>query len=242
MKLFVIGIGPGHERYLTAEAREALERAEVVAGYPLYLGLIRDLIRGKRQLSTPMRKEEVRCRMALESAAGGSVTALVCSGDAGVYGMAALVYELAPEYPEVEVVIVPGITAALSAAAILGSPLTNDFAVISLSDLLTPWDEIERRLAAVAAAGLVLCLYNPASAKRRSHLKRACDIVLRRRPEDTVCGLVRNAGREGESSRFLSLGELRDAEADMFTTVVIGNASTALIGERMVTPRGYRHD
>jgi precorrin-3B C17-methyltransferase len=242
MKLFVIGLGPGHERYLTAEAREALDRAEVVAGYPLYLDLIRDLIRGKRTLSTPMRKEEARCRMALESAAGGSVTALVCSGDAGVYGMAALVYELSPAYPEVEILIVPGITAALSAAALLGSPLTNDFAVISLSDLLTPWEEIERRLDAAAGGGLVLCLYNPASTRRRDHLERACGIVLRHRPPDTVCGLVRNAGREGESSRLTTLGELQKEEADMFTTVIIGNASTVLIGEKMVTPRGYRHD
>jgi precorrin-3B C17-methyltransferase len=180
--------------------------------------------------------------MALEAAGGGSVTALVCSGDAGVYGMASLVYELAPEYPAVEVLIVPGITAALSAAALLGSPLTNDFAVISLSDLLTPWDEIGRRLAGAAAGGLVLCLYNPASARRKDHLGRACDIVLERRPEDTVCGVVRNAGREGETSRLTTLGELRKEEADMFTTVIIGNASTVLIGGKMVTPRGYRHD
>jgi precorrin-3B C17-methyltransferase len=242
MKLFVIGIGPGHERYLTAEAREALECSETVIGYPLYLDLLGGLLRGKRTLSTPMRKEEARCRMALESAGGGSVTALVCSGDAGVYGMAALVYELAPEYPAVEVLIVPGITAALSAAAILGSPLTNDFAVISLSDLLTPWDEIERRLAAAAAGGLVLCLYNPASTKRKDHLERACDIVLKHRPGDTVSGVVRNAGREGEASRLTTLGELRKEEADMFTTVIIGNASTVLIGGKMVTPRGYRRD
>jgi precorrin-3B C17-methyltransferase len=156
--------------------------------------------------------------------------------------MAALVYELAPEYPEVEVQIVPGISAALSAAALLGAPLTNDFAVISLSDLLTPWEEIERRLTGAADGGLVLCLYNPASTRRRSHLERACDIILKHRPEDTVCGVVRNAGREGESSRLTTLGELRKEEADMFTTVIIGNASTVLIGEKMITPRGYRHD
>ncbi|MDR2630476.1 MAG: precorrin-3B C(17)-methyltransferase [Spirochaetaceae bacterium] len=240
MNLYVIGLGPGDEKYLTAEARRALEACQVVVGYQRYLDLIQNLIVGKKQVSTPMGGELKRCRMALGFAAEGKPTALVCSGDAGVYGLAGPVYCLAPEYPGVEVVVVPGITAALSAAALLGAPLTNDFAVISLSDLLTPWEEIEARLSAAAAGGFPLCLYNPGSAGRRGHLAKACDIVLDYRGVNTVCGVVSRAGREGEKSRITSLGELRNQPVDMFTTVIIGGAGTALIGGKMVTPRGYR--
>ncbi|MDR0663447.1 MAG: precorrin-3B C(17)-methyltransferase, partial [Spirochaetaceae bacterium] len=181
MRLYVVGIGPGADKYLSGEARAALADSDVIAGYPLYLELVKDLIAGKECFSTPMRKEKERCIFALEKAASGRNTALVCSGDAGVYGMAALCLELAEEYPAVEIVIVPGITAALSGAALLGSPLTNDFAVVSLSDLLTPWRVIERRLIGAASGGFVICLYNPSSAKRSDYLRRACAIVLRER-------------------------------------------------------------
>jgi precorrin-3B C17-methyltransferase len=242
MKLYVIGLGPGDEKYLTAEARSALEACEVAVGYPLYLNLIQSLIAKKQQVSTPMGGERKRCRMALGFAAAGKPTALVCSGDAGVYGLAGLVYELAPEYEGVEVMVVPGITAALSAAALLGAPLTNDFAVISLSDLLTPWEDIAVRLSAAAAGGFPLCLYNPGSVKRGGHLEKACDIVLRYRSLSTVCGMVSCAGRKGEKSRIMSLGELRNQRADMFTTVIIGGPGTELIGGKMVSPRGYRGD
>ncbi|MDR0589187.1 MAG: precorrin-3B C(17)-methyltransferase [Spirochaetaceae bacterium] len=242
MRLYVIGLGPGDEKYLTAEARSALEACRVVVGYHRYLKLIQNLIGGKTQYSTPMGGELDRCRMALGFAAGGKPTALVCSGDAGVYGLAGPVYELAREYAGVEVVVVPGITAALSAAALLGAPLTNDFAVISLSDLLTPWEEIAARLCAVAAGGFPLCLYNPGSTKRKDHLEKACDIILRYRGAATVCGIVSCAGREGETSRITSLGELRNHRADMFTTVIVGGGATTVIGGKMVTPRGYRRD
>ncbi|MDR2068273.1 MAG: precorrin-3B C(17)-methyltransferase [Spirochaetaceae bacterium] len=240
MKLYVISLGPGDEKYLTAEARYALEACQVVVGYHRYLSLIQNLIREKKQCSTPMGGELKRCRMALGFAAEGKPTALVCSGDAGVYGLAGPVYELAPEYEGVEVVVVPGITAALSAAALLGAPLTNDFAVISLSDILTPWEEIGARLSSAAAAGFPLCLYNPGSARREGHLAKACDIILGYRSAATVCGIVNCAGRKGEKSRITSLGELRNHRADMFTTVIIGGAGTELIGGRMVTRRGYR--
>ncbi|MDR2795987.1 MAG: precorrin-3B C(17)-methyltransferase [Spirochaetaceae bacterium] len=239
MKLYVVGIGPGDNKYLSGEARAALADSAVIAGYPLYLDLVKDLSAGKECFSTPMRKERERCIFALEKAAAGENTALVCSGDAGVYGMAAVCLELSGLYPAVEIVIVPGITAALSGAATLGSPLTNDFAVISLSDLLTPWNVIEKRLFAAAAGGFVICLYNPSSARRSGHLHKACSIILQERSPETVCGIARAVGRCGEECRILKLAELRDTEVDMFTTVFVGNDDTALINGKMVTRRGY---
>jgi precorrin-3B C17-methyltransferase len=243
MKLYVVGIGPGDDKYLSGEARAALLNSSVIAGYPLYLNLIdKDLVRGKELYSTPMRKERERCLFALERAASGKTTSLVCSGDAGVYGLAALCLELSQGFPAVEVIIVPGITAALAGAALLGSPLTNDFAVISLSDILTPWQIIEKRLAAAAAGGFVICLYNPSSKKRSAYLSKACDIVLRSRSAETVCGIVRNIGRGGEEHNILSLIELRNTSADMFTTIFIGNDETVNISGKMVTRRGYNNN
>lgn len=164
---------------------------------------------------------------------------MVCSGDSGVYGMAGLVCELAGEETGVEVL--PGVTAACSGAALLGAPLAHDFAVISLSDRLTPWDKIEKRLQAAAAGDFVICLYNPASKGRPDYLRKACDILCETGvEEERICGVVQNIGREGESSRIMTLAALRDYAADMFTTVYIGNRMTKQLGERMITPRGYR--
>lgn len=176
--------------------------------------------------------------MALELAKDEDV-ALICSGDPGVYGMAGLCWELAENYPDVSLEVIPGVTAALGGAAALGAPLGHDFAVLSLSDLLTPWEEIELRLESAARAGFVLCLYNPASRHRPDHLRRACEILLRVLPPDTPCGFVRNLGREGEQIQLLSLEELRTAQVDMFTTVFIGTRRTKVIRGRLVTPRGY---
>ncbi len=238
-RLYIVGLGPGEERYLTAQARKALSDAQVLCGYTVYIELIAPLYPGKECLSTPMTKERERCRLALQSAQAGRTTALVCSGDAGVYGMAGPCLELAGEYPEVEIEVVPGVTAALSGAAVLGAPLMNDFAVISLSDLLTPWEVIEKRLRCAGAGDFALCLYNPMSKKRRDHLRRACDILLETRPPETVCGWVKNIGRRGQESRVLTLGALRDEGLDMFTTVFIGSSGTWEKGGKMVTPRGY---
>ena len=237
--LYVVGLGPGGSRWMTWEARAAMEQAEVLCGYTVYLDLIRGEFPDKEYFSTPMTQEIERCRAALERARSGRTTALVCSGDAGVYGMAGPVLELAPQFPEVEIQVVPGVTAALAGAAVLGAPLMHDFAVLSLSDLLTPWEVIRRRLELAAQWDFVLCLYNPSSRRRRDHLRMACDIVLAHRGPETVCGWVRNAGRAQEEHQVLTLGELREAQVDMFTTVFIGSAATRRIGDRMVTPRGY---
>lgn len=238
-KLWIIGLGPGGGADLTGRARAALEESDVIVGYTVYIDLIRAEFGHKELLTTPMRKEQERCEMALELADSGKTVAMVCSGDPGVYGMAGLCYELAPRWPEVVLKVVPGITAACGGAAVLGAPLMHDFCLISLSDLMTPWEKIEKRLRAAGEADFVLCLYNPSSHKRRDYLRRACEILLERKSPETPCGYVREIGRDGEAATVLTLGELRDAQVDMFTTVFIGNAQTQVIGGKLVTPRGY---
>lgn len=239
-KCYVVGIGPGKESQMTKEAEQVLKQVDVIVGYPVYVELCKQVFPDKEYCSTPMRKEKERCQMALSEAAEGKEVAIICSGDAGIYGMAGLVLSLYEEYPGVEVEIVPGITAALSGAAVLGAPLMNDFAVISMSDILTPWETIEKRLCLAAEADLVICLYNPCSKKRADYLQKACDIVLRFRQKDTVCGYVRQIGRTGEEAKLLTLEELRKAEVDMFTTVFIGNSQTEIMNGKMVTRRGYQ--
>ncbi len=238
-RVIVAGIGPGDAGGMTGHCLDALRRATVLCGYDAYIDLVRPLFPDKPVIATGMTREVERCRLALEAAAAGETAAVVCSGDAGVYGMAGLVLQLADDYPGVEVDVVPGVSAAMAGAAALGAPLMHDFAVVSLSDLLTPWESIAKRLDGAAAAGFVLCLYNPASRKRRDHLARACDIALRHRAPATVCGWVRNIGRDGMEHGLLTLGELRDWRADMFATVFIGSEETRVIQGKMVTPRGY---
>ncbi len=239
-KVYVVGMGPGDEGLMCRKADETLKKCDVVIGYTVYVDLLRDRYPGKEFLTTPMTQEARRCRMAFDEARKGKSVAMVCSGDAGVYGMSGLILEIGEEYPEISVEVIPGITAALSGGALLGAPLTHDFAVISLSDRLTPWETIESRLFHAASADFAICLYNPASKGRPEHLKRACQILKKVLPEDRICGTVENIGREGESMRICTLGELEDAEVNMFTTVFIGNSATKEMGGRMVTPRGYR--
>lgn len=240
MKLYVVGIGPGGMNQMTGRAISALSESDVIAGYTVYVDLIKPYFPGKTLLTTPMRQETDRCRMAVEEALRRRTVSMVCSGDAGVYGMAGLIYEVAQEYPPIEIEIIPGVTAACSGAAVLGAPLAHDFAVVSLSDLLTPWERIEKRLALAAEADFALCLYNPSSKKRADYLQKACDIVLRHRAPETVCGCAYSIGRPGEEGRVLTLAELREEQVDMFTTVFIGNSQTRAIGGKMITPRGYR--
>jgi len=238
--LTLVGIGPGDHDGMTFAADRAIREADVVVGYKRYVQLLAELYAGKQFYSTGMTHETDRCREALALAQAGRRVALVSSGDAGVYAMAGLVYELSPGYPDVAIDVVPGVTAATSGAALLGAPIGHDFAVISLSDRLTDWAVIERRLVAAASADFIICLYNPSSRTRADYLRRACDILLRHKPPETVCGLASQVGRAGEASAITTLADLRDMAADMFTTVFVGNADTVVIDGKMVTPRGYR--
>ena len=241
-ELFVIGIGPGNTACLTIEAKEALEACDVIAGYTSYVNLIKDSFPDKEFYATGMRQESERCEEALKRADEGKRVALICSGDAGVYGMASPVLEIAGNHPDVSINIVPGVTAALSGSARLGAAVAHDFCVISLSDLLTPWEVIENRLKAAAMADFVVVLYNPESKTRKGYLKKACEIMLGSKSGDTVCGYVRNIARDGEETVILTLDELKDAEVDMFTTVFVGNSRTYEANGRMITPRGYRFE
>lgn len=237
--IYIIGIGPGKEEMMTGEALQALEKSDVIIGYTVYVKLLGERFAGKEMLTTPMRQETKRCELCFEEAAKGKQVALICSGDAGIYGLASLMYEIGKEYPDTELVVIPGVTAATSGASVLGAPLNHDFCVISLSDLLTPWEKIEKRLLCAAEADFVICLYNPSSKKRHDYLQKACDLVMKYQPESIVCGVVENIGREGENARLYTLKELRDTKVDMFTTVFIGNSQTKIVDGHMVTPRGY---
>lgn len=239
--VYVVGLGPGAGEQMTVRAEKILEACPVILGYTVYIDLVREQYPEKKFLSTPMKQEVKRCQMAFEEAVKGQDVAMVCSGDAGVYGMAGLIYEVGREYPEIKIEIIPGITAATGGAAVLGAPLMHDFAVISLSDLLTPWEKIEARLLAAAEADFVVCLYNPSSRKRSDYLQKACDLMMQYKSPETVCGTVCNIGREGEEYQVMTLKELRDRQVDMFTTVFIGNSQTKEINGKMVTPRGYRN-
>ena len=238
-KVYVVGMGPGAYEEMTVRAVKTLEACEVIVGYTVYVDLLREHFPGKEFMTTSMRQEVQRCHMAFEAAAAGKTTAMVCSGDAGIYGMAGLMYEVGEEFPQVEIEVVPGVTAAIGGSAVLGAAVGHDCALISLSDLLTPWEAIEMRLLAAAEADFVICLYNPSSKKRSDYLKKAFMLIQRYKADDTVCGIVRQIAREGEALKLLTLGELKDTEVDMFSTVFIGNRQTKIVRGHMVTPRGY---
>lgn len=245
--LAIIGIGPGDPLWRTAEADAALSAASDVVGYRLYLDLLGAAIAGKARHDGALGAEEARARAALELAAAGRQVALVSSGDAGIYGLAALVFELLdrgdhPGWRRIDITVVPGLSALQAAAARLGAPLGHDFCAVSLSDLLTPWPVIERRLRAAAEGDFVLALYNPRSERRQDQLAAARDILLRHRPAETPVALARNLGRAGESISITTLAALDPAEADMLTLVLIGSSATRLIPgtpPRLYTPRGY---
>ena len=238
-KIYIVGMGPGKEEMMTGEALYALEQSDVIIGYTVYLELLGERFRKKQLLSTPMRKEQERCELCFKEAEKGKQVALICSGDAGIYGMASLMYEIGKSHPEAELVVIPGITAACSGAAVLGAPINHDFCVISLSDLLTPWEIIEKRLNAAAHGDFAIAIYNPSSHKRKDYLMRACDILLQSIEEERACGYVENIGREGTKAVTCTLKELRDREVNMFTTVFIGNSGSEIINGKLITKRGY---
>lgn len=239
-KIYIIGMGPGKEEMMTMEAIHALEQSDVIIGYTVYVKLLGERFEGKEMLTTPMRQETARCKLCFQEAGKGKQVSLICSGDAGIYGLASLMYEMGKEYPETELVVIPGVTAANSGAAVLGAPLNHDFCVISLSDLLTPWEKIEKRLVAAAEGDFAIAIYNPSSHKRKDYLMRACDILLRVVEEDRACGYVENIGRESTRAVTCTLKELREAQVNMFTTVFIGNAGSEIINGKLVTKRGYQ--
>lgn len=240
-KIYVVGIGPGEYEQMTGKAIRAMQESDVIIGYTVYVDLVKEHFAEKEFMTTPMKKEVERCVLAFEEAQKGKTVSMICSGDAGVYGMAGLMYEVGIKYPDVELEIVSGVTAATGGAAVLGAPLIHDFCLISLSDLLTPWEKIEARLLGASQADFVICLYNPSSKKRHDYLQKACDLMMQYKSPDTICGTVTQIGREGELSNVMTLKELRDTQVDMFTTVFIGNSQTREINGKMVTPRGYRN-
>lgn len=241
-KIYVVGIGPGEYEQMTMRAANALQSCDVIVGYTVYVDLVKEHFPGKEFLTTPMRKEIERCQLAFDEAEKGKNVAMICSGDAGVYGMAGLMLEIGEGYPQISVEVIPGVTAATGGAAVLGAPLIHDFALISLSDLMTPWEKIEKRLLCASEADFVICLYNPSSRKRHDYLQKACDLMMQHKSPETVCGTVQSIGRDGQTMRVMTLKELRDTQVDMFTTVFIGNSQTRNINGRMVTPRGYANE
>lgn len=240
-KIYVVGIGPGEYEQMSIKAANVLKSCDTIIGYTVYVNLVKEHFADKEFMTTPMKKEVDRCVLAFEEAMKGKTVAMICSGDAGVYGMSGLMYEIGEKYPEVEIEVVCGVTAAIGGAGVLGAPLIHDFAVISLSDLLTPWEKIEKRLLCASEADFNIVLYNPSSKKRHDYLQKACDLMLKYKSPETVCGTVNNIGREGEKGTVMTLKELRDTKVDMFTTVFIGNSQTKNINGKMVTPRGYKN-
>ena len=246
--IYIVGIGPGGGDGMTMEADRIMKGCDVLIGYNTYIDLVRDYYPGKEYISTPMKQEMIRCRMAYEAASEGKRVAVICSGDSGIYGMASLMYELMPEYnmslspddPQYELTVIPGVTAAISGAALLGAPIGHDFCVISLSDLLTPWEVIEKRLKCAAKGDMCIVLYNPSSHKRADHIKRVVDLLSEIIDPDRICGIASLIGREGEAYSICSFNELPSQDIDMFCTVFIGSSTTKVIDGHMVTPRGYR--
>jgi precorrin-3B C17-methyltransferase len=237
----VVGIGPGSLEHLTPKVRSEIENADVVVGYGTYVKLIRSIIKPDAEVvSGTMGKEVERAKIAVSKALQNHRVVVISSGDPGVYGMAGIVLEVAAmEKVDVPVDIVPGVTAATAAASKLGAPLVSDFAVISLSDLLTPWEKIERRLEAAASADFAIILYNPKSEGRIEPLTKAFEIMLQRMRPETPVGIVKQAGRKGEEVTVTTLKELLNADVDMVTTIIVGNTATKIVNGKMVTARGY---
>ncbi len=243
--MLLVGFGPGNHEHLTFRAKEAIEEAEVVIGYKTYIDLVKDLIGGKQVIYTGMTEEIDRAKAAIDLACSGKVVALISSGDVGIYGMAGLAFELLKEMSwdparGTDVEVIPGVTALSACAAILGAPITHDFAAISLSDLLTPWEVIVRRLEAAASADFVIALYNPKSGRRTRQIVEAREILLKYKSPQTPVGIVKSGLREGQHRVLTDLEHMLEYEIGMLTTILIGNANTFTYKGLMITPRGYR--
>lgn len=239
-KLYAVGFGPGGYEHMTAKAIDVIKHADIITGYTTYVEMLKEFFPDKEYVATPMMQEMERCRMAVELASEGKTVAMVSSGDSGIYGMAGILLEVANEkQADVDIETVPGVTAASAAASILGAPLMHDFTIISLSDLMTPFDLIMKRVDCAGQGDFIVCLYNPKSKKRTDYVEKAADILMKYRGADTPAGIVRHAGRAEESSCITTLGELKNASIDMFSIVIIGNSNTYVKNGKMITPRGY---
>ncbi len=239
-KVYVVGIGPGDRRYMSYMAVKAIEESNTIIGYKTYINLIEDLLGDKEVINSGMKKEIERCTLTIEKALEGKIVSIVSSGDPGVYGMAGAILELINEKEyDLEVEIVPGITAANAAASSLGAPLMHDYTVISLSDLLTDWEVIKKRIKCAAEGDFIIALYNPRSKGRVHQIEEAREIIMEYRSGDTPVGIVKNAKREGENVVITTLGEMLDHEIDMLSIVIIGNSNTYHSMNKMITPRGY---
>ena len=241
-KISVVGIGPGSLEDMTPRARQAIENAEIIVGYDTYLDLIKDLLPAKTTIGTGMMQEIDRCQAAVDKAMTGKQVAVISSGDPGIYGMAGLVLELVGKQPaasQPEVEVIPGISAVGAAASILGAPLMHDFAVISLSDLLTPWEVIKKRVEMAVAGDFVIAIYNPKSTRRTSQIETVREIALKHRQADTPVGIVHHATRTKEDMTLSTLDNFTKEHIDMFSLVIIGNSQTYTANGRMITPRGY---
>ena len=236
-KLYVVGIGPGGREHMTYKAVEVIKNSDVIVGYKPYIEYLEDLVEGKKLHSTGMKGELERCKLAIEEVRKGNNTSIISTGDAGLYGMAGPILELADD---IEIEIISGITAAFSAASELGSPIMHDYSSISLSDLLTPWDVIINRVEKSAQADFVIAIYNPRSKGRPDHLKEAIDIILKYRKKDTPVGIVKNSGRPETEITITTLKKIDYEKVDMLTVLVIGNSNTYIKGNRIITPRGYK--
>ncbi|MCR5255066.1 MAG: precorrin-3B C(17)-methyltransferase [Acetatifactor sp.] len=238
--IYVVGIGPGKKEFMTEQEISAIEKSDCIVGYDLYVKLLKESFPEKEYMTTGMKREIERCELCVKLASEGKSVSLICSGDAGVYGMASPLLEILPQDCDIEVFVVPGITAALSGAALLGAPLNHDFCLISLSDLMTPFELIEKRLKAAVYGDFAMAIYNPASKGRPDHLKRACDILMEAgASKERLCGYVENIGRDNTRAEICTLEELSKKELNMFTTVFIGNSKTYEKNGKMITKRGY---
>jgi len=238
-KVYAVGLGPGGKEMMTEEAICAIEKSDVICGYTVYVDLITSMFPEKETFTTPMKKEIDRCKWALETAQSGKTVAMVCSGDSGVYGMAGIMYEVIGGNDDVEVEVIAGVTATNAAAAIVGAPIMHDYVTISLSNLLTDWELIKRRLELAAQGDFIVSLYNPKSKGRTTQIVKAQQIMLKYKSKDTPVAIVRNAGRENEEYEITTLENMLDFEINMLTIVLIGNSNTYVKNGKMITPRGY---
>ncbi|MCT3567073.1 precorrin-3B C(17)-methyltransferase [Levilactobacillus brevis] len=238
--LYVVGLGPGSQRLMTQEAIQIIKNTHTIVGYATYVRLIEDMLEGKELVVTGMRGEIERCQKAIDIAVTGKDVAVISSGDAGIYGMAGLLFELAGKQSQhVDIKVIPGVTASIAAAAALGAPLMNDFCHISLSDLMTPWEVITKRVDAAAAADFVICLYNPRSKGRPNNLREALNIILKYKSPDTIVGLGKDVARPKEIDKVMTIETLDETEVNMTSIVIVGNKNTYVQDGRMITPRGY---